>query len=285
MANAVRLGIGTGGLALEQWRSVSERINEGDVNTTILGHKDTPDHSEVLIDRLLRGDHDAVVVPTRYLPTRLPGDVVIRAVMPRRTPFASLLTYDGIVLDDFESGAVIGVDGAHQVSQLLYYRPELRVVLVPGGVQQRLTLLTEEEIDGLVVPASWAEWLNIQAQVSEILSADVMVPVAGQGSLSLLGGREDSSLDALATALNDSLAFAEVAAERRLVQKLRAGGVSLGAALLRTHGEDVTIDAMAADVGGRRRTYEFFEGARSDVDRLVDAAAEVIVAQHMQGRE
>jgi len=275
MAGKIRLGIGVGDLALDQWRSLTDRVGSIPVEAEVLGLPRTTDHAEVLLDRVQRGANHGVLIPTRYVPIDLPEGVAIKAIGPRLTPLSAFLSYDGIILDEFEQGAVIGVEGPLQAAQLLQYRPELTVVVVPGAISDRLRRLDDEEIDALVVPAAYAEWVGIQDRVSEILPTDVMMPVAGQGSLSLLGPVDDDRLAPLAEKLDDRLAHREVTTERATVRHIRADGRHLHAAvLMRQEGETMLLAATIVDAGGRHRVSQEIEGTRDDLDDMARAMGE-----------
>ena len=78
------------------------------------------------------------------------------------------------------------------------------------------------------MPAAWAEWLNIQELVSEVLSTDVLVPLSGQGSLSLLGRRGETQLDSLAKKLEDAGSHRSVDIERAIETAVdRFGGLDI----------------------------------------------------------
>lgn len=275
MAGEIRLGIGMGDLALDQWKSLHERVGAVPVEVEVLGLPRSTDHAEVLLDRLAREVNHGVLIPTRYVPIELPEGIEIKAIGPRLTPLSAFLSYDGIILDEFERGAVIGVEGPLQAAQLLHYSPELTVVVVPGAISDRLRRLDDEEIDALVVPAAYAEWVGIQDRVSEVLPTDVMMPVAGQGSLSLLGRTGDDTLSDLADALGDRLALREVTTERATVREVRADGRNLHVAtLMRQEGEMFLLAATIIDAGGRHRVSQEIEGTRDDLDDMARAMGE-----------
>jgi len=281
--DTVQIGVGIGGLAIDQWRSFTDRIASIPIDTQILGLQGTTDHSEVLIDRLLRRSHDGVVVPTRYLPVQLPEEIEILAVTPRRTPESAFLSYDGIILDEFEKDAVIGVEGPIQAAQLMYYRPELRVVIVTGAVRYRLSRLEKGEIDALIVPAAWAEWLNIQELVSELLAVEIMMPLTGQGSLSLLGIKDDESLRPLATKLDDRHSRRMIELERATVEHLWEDQPVLASARAHLLGDTVQLDAMIIDAGGRHRYSHMMEGAPGESEEMAQAMADHLLA--LRGQE
>ncbi len=272
----IRFGIGAGDLAVEQWRSVESRVEPEAVEADILGLPGRIDHREVLIDRLLHGDLDGAVIPTRHLPLTLPEGIELAAVPPRRTPLEALVTNDGIILDEFEEGAVIGVEGAIQMAQILHYRPELKIVVVRGAMRDRLRRLDDEEIDALVVPAAYAEWLGIQERVSEILSVDVVMPVAGQGSLSLLICKGNDRVAKLASKLNDPMSRLEIMTERHVVRHLLTSEGMLAAALARMQGDRIHLECMVVDPGGRKRLRQAGDAPTADAKKLARQLADAI---------
>lgn len=278
MAGEIRLAIGMGDLALDQWNSLHERVGSVPVEVEVLGLPRSTDHAELLLDRIHRGTNHGALLPTRYVPIDLPPGIEIKAIGPRLTPLAAFLSYDGIILDEFEKGAVIGVEGPLQAAQLLHYRPELTVVVVPGAISDRLRRLDDEEIDALVVPAAYAEWVGIQDRVSEILPTEVLTPVAGQGSLALLGRVDDDMLAPLAQKLDDGLARREVTTERSTIREIRRDGRNLhAAALMRQEGDTMLLAATIVDAGGRHRVSQEIEGTRTELDAMARAMAEELL--------
>jgi hydroxymethylbilane synthase len=277
-SSKIRLGIGGGDLAVEQWRSLGDAVTLP-LDLEVHGSERTTDHSDVLIDRLLSRLHDGVVVPSAHLPLDLPESLEIVAVTPRLTPLSALVNDDAILLDEFEHGAAIGVQGPREAAQLLNYRPDLSFVVVAGTLAQRLRCLDEEGVDALVLPAAYAEWTGIQDRVSEILPSEILTPVPGQGSLSLIGRKGEESLRPLARVLNDSLASDEVGTERFLVGELRRCSCTYAAALMRHQGDSVEIEAMVVDVRGKDRFHEMTSGPRSDAMSLARALANELVAR------
>lgn len=274
----LRVGMGKGGLAQRQWRSLENLVEVQEIEADTIGLEGTTDHGEVLIDRLLREELDAVVIPTPYVPIPTPPGIDIAAVAPRLTPLSAFVTYDAIILDEFEKGAVIGVEGQAQAAQLINYRPELTVVIVDGAIRHRLRRLDDEDVDALVIPAAFTEWLDLQDRVSEIFSVDVVVPTAGQGSLSLLRRSKDTRIDPLASRVEDVMARREIDVERLTVARLQEEGAHLAAALARQQGKEITIDAMVVDAGGRHRFHRTVEGDRDDADALSGELVETILA-------
>jgi hydroxymethylbilane synthase len=277
----MRLGIGGGELADEQWRSIAARVDSIDVETTVLGLPGVVDHAELLIDHLRRGDLDCALIPTRQLPLELPAQIELAAVPPRRTPLTALISNDGIILDEFGDGAVIGVEGPIQLAQVIHYRPELRPVVVSGVVRDSLRILDEQEIDALIFPAAFAEWMNLQERVSEILSLDVLVPPAGQGSVSVLVRAGDPGPTKIVQALDDGMAKLEVLAERMFVRWLtERRPTALAAALARQQGDDIRISGMAIDCAGRRRLRHAIEGPAVEAESLAVRMADELLDMH-----
>jgi len=280
----IRLGVGGGDLAVEQWRSLEEEVSSLALEVEVHGSERTTDHSEVLLDRLLSGLHDAVVVPSAHLPITLPETLEIAAVCRRRTPLSALVNDDAILLDEFEHGAVIGVQGPREVAQLLFYRPELTFVTVPGTMQERLACLDEEGVDALVLPAAYAEWIGIQDRVSEILPSEVLMPACGQGSLSVVARKGEENLRTLIRALNDPLARDEIETERSLVSELSRCRCSHAAALMRHQGDLIEIEAMVVDIRGRARFHELVSGPRGEAKSLARSLAAELVSRRDASR-
>src|SRR5207244_2135256 len=100
---------------------------------------------------LLDGSIDVAVHSLKDLPT-IPVAGLRLAAVPRRGS-----VYDVFVstryerVEELPERAVVATSSPRRRAQLLYYRPDLRVVPIRGNVETRLGKLDEGNLDGLVL--------------------------------------------------------------------------------------------------------------------------------------
>jgi hydroxymethylbilane synthase len=166
---------------------------------------------------------------------------------------------------------------------LLHLRPDLEVVGIRGNVDTRLRKLDEGEYDAIVLAAAGLERLGWGDRIKERLSPPRMLAAPGQGALGIECREDDGEAIELMRRLDDLPTRLGVTAERTLLGALDGGCSAPIAAWGRVTDGRLLVDALVADVEGRRvlRAGKVAELPR-DGD-LVERAAEVgrIVADEL----
>jgi hydroxymethylbilane synthase len=178
-------------------------------------------------------------------------------------------------------GARIGTSSLRRASQLRLYRPDFQIAELRGNVDTRLRKLSSGEYDAIVLAKAGIDRLGLSPNITEVLSADVVVPAAGQGALGVefFAPREDEFrfLDKLV----DKDTMRAVKAERALLAELQGGcRLPLGA-WARFEGETMILDACVLSADGAesiRRRGEKKCASASDAESLGRAMAVELLA-------
>lgn len=173
-----------------------------------------------LRDAVLDGRCDLAVHSLKDLPTGYAPGLTIAAVPQRVDPSDALCTSADRTLETLPRGARVGTGSPRRRAQLLAVRPDLDVVDIRGNVDTRLGRLADD-LDAVVLAAAGLERLGRTDAVSELLTADVMLPAPGQGALAV-ECREGDDLAAV-RALDHLSSRLSVIAERALLAALEAG--------------------------------------------------------------
>jgi hydroxymethylbilane synthase len=176
-------------------------------------------------DALLEGRIDLAVHSLKDLPTRLPAGIVIGALGEREDPSDALVSRGGTAWEAIPTGAVIGTSSLRRRAQLLYARPDLRVVDLRGNVDTRVSKLdTHPEWTAIVLAAAGLLRLGLGHRIAERLSPELMLPAPGQGALAVTVRSDDQGTAAtLREAVHDSATALQVSAERALLSGLEGG--------------------------------------------------------------
>lgn len=202
---------------------------------------------------LLTGDIDLAVHSLKDLPTELPAGLCIAAIPTREDPRDVLVTDTGSSLADLPEGAKIGTTSPRRKAQLLYIRPDLRVVDVRGNIDTRLRKLHETDLDGIILAAAGIKRLLEPEIITQFFDTEQMVPAVGQGALAIEGREDDDRVEKLLLPLNDTSATAEITAERTVLESLGGGcQVPIGAHAKHVNGELALIGAVCHPEGTRR---------------------------------
>jgi hydroxymethylbilane synthase len=181
-------------------------------------------------EALADGRIDFAVHSLKDLETALPPGIVLACTLKREDSRDALIlgascgTPDpGDVYGGLPAGALIGTNSVRRQAQLLHARPDLRMTLIRGNVQNRLDKLQAGHASATLLAMAGLRRLGVHdAQGATILplDAETMVPSAGQGIVGVTVREDDVELQSLLSGIEDPQARAVSTAERALLAVL-----------------------------------------------------------------
>ncbi|MFG1926732.1 hydroxymethylbilane synthase [Cryptosporangium sp. NPDC048952] len=266
MSRALRLGTRASKLALAQSGDVAEAITATTGREVELVHISTEGDRDrttpltqiggtgvfvsALRDALLAGRIDIAVHSYKDLPTAAAEGLTIAAVPVRADTRDALIARDGLTLDKLPPGARIGTGAPRRIAQVLAARPDVECVPIRGNVDTRMGKVSSGELDAVVLAVAGLARLGRDAEITEALDPDVVVPAPAQGALAVECRADDPDLVELLGALEDVNARAEVIAERSLLAALEAGCSAPVAAWATATTTELTLRARVASLDG-----------------------------------
>lgn len=182
---------------------------------------------------LLNGQIDVAVHSLKDLPTDLPEEFTIAAVLPREDPADVLVSRQAISLGEVRANGIIATSSPRRAQQLQHFRPDITVVDVRGNVPTRIEkLINQPSWDGLILARAGLERLGLKIRESRIQSdgrtlfasiLEGMLPAAGQGAIALEVLKKSSAVRDLVWAVNDPATWFCVHAEREFLRLLGGG--------------------------------------------------------------
>ena len=298
-----QLVIGTRGSALALWQTnwVKTRLEELHpglrVDITII--KTTGDKLQTaslaqiggkgvftkeLEDALLDGRIDLAVHSLKDLPTRLPEGLHLAAVSEREDVRDALIVGElmkGAVtsISDLPDGARIGTSSLRRAAQLRHQRPDLEILELRGNVDTRLRKLSEGNYEAIILASAGLLRLGYGDLITRRLDVAEMLPAVGQGALGIEARGDDERVNALLSVLNHTPTRAATEAERAVLRSLGGGCAVPIAAHAHVSGENVSLDALVAELSGKRIIRQQKQGQLGEACALGEAlAAELIAA-------
>lgn len=163
--------------------------------TTSLRTLDKTDFFTHEIDRsLLECQIQAAIHSAKDLPDPLPQGLFIAAVTQGLTSSDSLVLRERETWDKLPFGSLIGTSSQRREKAIYALRPDLKCVDIRGTIEQRLALLNQKKIDGLVV----AECALLRLQLTKLnrfALPGITAPL--QGKLAVVIREEDVFLKEL----------------------------------------------------------------------------------------
>jgi len=229
-------------------------------------------------EALWRQEIELAVHSMKDVPTTLPPGLHLSAVPPRDDVRDAFVGRDGHRLRDAPSGWRIGTSSLRRRAQLLALRPDLQVQDIRGNVDTRLRKMRQGEVDGVVVAAAGMSRLGLQAEITELLPIEVMLPAVGQGALGIetVAGHW---IDALLQALHDPPTASAVAAERAFLWHLGGGCTVPIAALAQCQGAALHVRGLVSTPDGTRILCQEIRGPVPEAAQLGERLAMQMRAQ------
>jgi hydroxymethylbilane synthase len=228
---------------------------------------------------LLAGTVDVAVHSLKDLPTLPVEGIVLAAVPPRGPTGDAFVSRQHASFEALPTGASVATGSLRRRSQLLFRRPDLRLVPIRGNVETRLRKLTDEGLDAIVLAQAGLERLGLGDAITEILDPEWMLPAVGQGALGLECRTDDDATLGLLALLEHPPTRQAVRAERSLLFHLGGGClVPIGAATS-SHGSELTLRGAVLSADGQQRVAGIISGSAMESEDLGCRLADELLAQ------
>lgn len=169
---------------------------------------------------LMDGRIDCGVHSMKDMPSFLPDGLVISHILPRGDARDAFLANDYKTLDDLPQGATVGTASLRRQAFVLSRRPDLNIVPFRGNVPTRIQKLRDGQVDATLLALAGLQRLELEHELSSIMSEDEMLPAAGQGAIGVEIRQGDSATKALLDVIHCRETGLRVAAERAALQVL-----------------------------------------------------------------
>jgi hydroxymethylbilane synthase len=195
-----------------------------------LGGRD-PGHDKAVwvreLESALRsGSIHAAVHSAKDVPAERPEGFRLAGCLPRAAVNDVLISKHAGGLNGLPEGAAVATSSLRRERQLIWKRPDLRVIEIRGNVPTRLQkLLSMPQLDALVLAQAGIDRLGIQApglQFTPLPPAEFL-PAPAQGIVAVETFGEDAGRVRLFDAITDRKTFEALMAERAVLRGLEAG--------------------------------------------------------------
>ncbi len=153
--------------------------------------------TDTIDQALLTGKADIAVHSAKDLPRHLAQGLKVFALtkgLDDRDAWVGRMTWK-----DLPTGAKVGTSSVLRQKQVLALRPDLTIVNIRGNIQERLQLVKEAKVDGIIVALCALQRLKLESEIKDIFPWEGM-PL--QGQLAVVGRQEDHELEKLFSTLD-----------------------------------------------------------------------------------
>ena len=124
---------------------------------------------------------------------------------------------------ELPKNAIVGTASLRRQCQIAAKRPDIQIKSLRGNVGTRLAKLDNNEYDAIILASAGLIRLELASRIKQALSADFMLPAAGQGAVGIECRSNDSVTQSFLAALNHQDTHYRVIAERTMSHQLQGG--------------------------------------------------------------
>ena len=227
-------------------------------------------------EAMLRGEIDIAVHSMKDVPTEFPEGLGLYCITEREDPRDAVISR-GVKFADLPQGARIGTSALRRQAQLLKLRPDLRMVIIRGNVETRISKLETEKLDAVILAAAGLKRLGFTDQVAEYLPIDISIPAIGQGALGIECRLDNEAIKETIAFFNHPDTAHAVRAERALLWRCEGGCQVPIAAHGVVNGDELTLTGFVASVDGSRSVKASITGPAGEGEKLGIALAEQLL--------
>jgi hydroxymethylbilane synthase len=171
-------------------------------------------------EALARGAIDLAVHSAKDMPTELPADLVIAAVLPREDPRDVFISRKVAALRELPRGARIGTASLRRQALIKYLCPNVSIVTFRGNVETRLRKLDQGDVDATLLALAGLKRLGLEKEATLVLSVDEFLPAVGQGIIAIEARSDDAHTRTLLATIDHADTATALAAERAFLAAL-----------------------------------------------------------------
>ena len=176
--------------------------------------------------------------------------------LERNDPREILITNNKKKLKELNLKSTIGTSSYRREFQIKKIRPDIKCKLIRGNVDTRIKKLKEGIYDAIILSYAGIKYLNYENEISEIFSAEEIIPSVGQGIIALQCRDEDKDTASILKKINHLETYKRAHAERNILKILEGDCETAIGAHSKINGDQITLEAELFSLDGSLRFHE-----------------------------
>ena len=188
--------------------------------------------------------------------------------LERNDPREILVTTNKKKFKELNLRSVVGTSSYRREFQIKRIRPDVKCKLVRGNVDTRIRKLKEGMYDAIILSYAGLKYLNLENEISEVFSANEIIPSVGQGIIALQCREEDDRIISILKKINHEETYRRAHAERNILKVLEGDCETAVGAHSKIDGDKITLEAELFSLDGSLRFYEKKTGNLDEFKQL-----------------
>jgi hydroxymethylbilane synthase len=170
-------------------------------------------------DSICCGYIDGAIHSMKDVPTNISNYTCIAAVLNREDPRDVIISFDNSsTIYSLKKKLHIGTSSLRRKSQLLYFRPDLKISTIRGNIDTRINRVRIKEFGATILAIAGLNRLG--RETNNFLPQEDMLPAVGQGIIGIECRIDDISFKNILSKANSTSTMIELKAERSFLSSL-----------------------------------------------------------------
>ena len=163
---------------------------------------------------------DIAVHALKDMPANETKGLITDCFLKRNDPREILITRDNKKLKDLDKKSIVGTSSYRREFQIKKIRKDLNFKLIRGNVDTRIRKLNKGMYDAIILSYAGVKFLKFENKISEIFSAEKIIPSAGQGIIALQCRENDNDTISILNKINHTETNKSAHLERHILKVL-----------------------------------------------------------------
>ena len=199
---------------------------------------------------------DIAVHALKDMPANETKGLITDSFLERNDPREILITKNKKKLKDLDQKSIVGTSSYRREFQIKKIRQDLNCKLIRGNVDTRIRKLNEGMYDAIILSYAGIKFLKFENEISEIFSAEEIIPSAGQGVIALQCRENDDETISILNKINHEETHKRAHLERNILKVLDGDCETAIGAHSVVDGDKITVEAELFSLDGKQRFYE-----------------------------
>jgi hydroxymethylbilane synthase len=201
------------------------------------------------------------------LPTKLPENLKIGAVIKRDSPMDVIITKNKSSFNFLKSPGTIATGSLRRELQLKLLNKNLKFVDIRGNIETRIKKLMNNNWDGLIMAKAAINRLNLKINYQEF-KINEMIPAANQGVIGIEVNDERTDLDDLLKLINDKKTRTISDIESSIIDQLNGGCTTPIGCLVNLNNDEYIINIFLSNKSGTKQIVKQFKFKSKSISDL-----------------
>ena len=199
---------------------------------------------------------DIAVHALKDMPANETEGLTTDSFLERNDPREILITKNKKKLKDLDQKSIVGTSSYRREFQIKKIRQDLNCKLIRGNVDTRIRKLNEGIYDAIILSYAGIKFLKFENEISEIFSAEEIIPSAGQGVIALQCRENDDETISILNKINHEETHKRAHLERNILKVLDGDCETAIGAHSVVDGDKIIVEAELFSLDGKQRFYE-----------------------------